>query len=371
MKLLYITNQISGPGGLERVLSIKASYFADHLNYEVHIVSLNEANKNTFFPFSPNINFHNLYTSSNPIRYIFNYFIGLKRIIRNIKPEIILVCDDGIKGLLLPRLIAENYPFIYERHVSKKVTLGTSIKGFIHATRGKLLNSIMHWGGKRYDAFVVLTNGNLKEWKLKNLSVIPNPLPFKPNQKSTLSNNTVIAVGKHSFQKGYDRLVKAWAIVYDRYPNWKLAIYGSPNKDNDLRPLINNLGLQNSILLFNPVKDIQDKLSNASIHVLSSRYEGFGMVIIEAMACGLPSISYDCNYGPSDIIEHNINGILVEEGAIDKLGMAMISLIQNEAVRKRMGDNARNSIDKYLIESIANKWEALFSKVVQDNYPNP
>src|SRR5690606_22145934 len=144
--------------------------------------------------------------------------------------------------------------------------------------------------------------------------VIPNPLSFIPEDSSVQKNKTVIAVGKHSFQKGYDLLMEAWKIVVTKHPEWKLEIYGTQHDNFSIKPLIVEYELESSVELYDPTKEIASKFQKASIPVLSSRYEGFGMVITEAMACGLPSVSFDCPHGPSDIITNRYNGLLVEKG---------------------------------------------------------
>ena len=118
IKLLYITNKTNGPGGLERVLSIKASYLADHLDYEIHILTLDQGNVEMFYDFSSNIIHHDIATGNNPISFLQNYIKGLNRIVKKIKPNVISVCDDGLKGFLVPLLIGKPCPMIYERHVS-------------------------------------------------------------------------------------------------------------------------------------------------------------------------------------------------------------------------------------------------------------
>ena len=180
----------------------------------------------------------------------------------------------------------------------------------------------------------MLTNGNKKEWKLNNLLVIPNPLSFYPenNQLSTLENKKVLAVGKHSYQKGFDRLIKSWKHVSERYPNWELDIYGTINESMGLEKLAKSLNLDHSINLYPPEKNIGEKYKEASIYVMSSRYEGFGMVLTEAMAYGVPCVSFDCPFGPSDIISHNKNGMLVENGHIETLSESIIKLIENNYI---------------------------------------
>jgi glycosyltransferase involved in cell wall biosynthesis len=365
-KILYITNGITGPGGLERVLSIKASYLADNFGYEVHIISLNEQNIPHFYKFSDKIICHNIQTKGTYFTYLYSYLFGIKKVVKKINPDVISVCDDGLKGLFAPLLFGKPCPMIYERHVSKNIEIKKEAESYFNNIFTNLKFKLMNFGGALYDNFVVLTNGNKKEWELNNLSVIPNPLSFYPDtdQLSNLQNKKVLAVGKHSFQKGFDRVIKSWKSVSEKYPGWELNIYGTINESMGLEKLVNSLNLGDSINLFPPEKNIADKYQEASLYVMSSRYEGFGMVLTEAMAYGVPCISFDCPFGPSDIISHKKNGLLVENGNIEELSRGIIELIDNSELRISMGDQARKNIERYLPEKIVSQWDQLFKSLI-------
>ena len=364
IKLLYITNQISGSGGLERVLSIKASYLADKLNYEVHIVTLNQGIKPLFYNFSDSLIYHDITAIGNPINYFLKYKKGLNKIVDLVKPDVISVCDDGLKGFFVPWFIRKPCPMVYERHVSKNIEIKSDATSFFQKVKLKFVFALMNLGSKNYNKFIVLTNGNLAEWKLNNLEVISNPLSFYPSEISTQENKTVIAVGKHCHQKGYDRLLKSWELLAEKYPDWKLEIYGSIDKNEGLHDLAQKLKIDNSVTFFPPEKNIGEKYKSSSIYVMSSRYEGFGMVLIEAMAYGVPCVSFDCPHGPSDIIKENIDGYLVSNGDTKALSEKIIYLIENQSKRKEMGINARENVLRFSPEVIVPKWDNLFKNLI-------
>lgn len=351
MKLLYITNGISGIGGLERVLSIKASYFADYLEYEVHIISLNDKADSPFYTFSSRIIFHEVKTTGKGFAYFRSYIQGMNRVVREIQPDIISVCDDGLKGLYVPLWIKKGKAaIIYERHASMRLT------------GGKLVQKLMALGGYLYDKVVVLTHYNLSEWSSSNLEVIPNPLSFVPHQVSSLNQKKAICVGSISYNKGYDLLISAWEQVATKHPDWTVSIYGKGDT-SQLQKLIDQKGLTKQIVFCGPTSQIQEKYLESSFLILPSRSEGFGMVLIEAMACGLPCISFDCPCGPRDIIEDGKNGYLVEPEQVNLLVVAINKIIEDPDLLHQMGEYARKSIHAYEIEVIASLWHELFSQL--------
>ena len=362
MKLLYITNGINGAGGLERVLSIKASYLVDVLNYEVHIITLNNGDASPFYEFSSKIKYHDIKVFGNPIRYFQRYQSGINAVVKQIRPDVIAVCDDGLKGFFLPILIKKKMPIVYERHVSKEIELHEN-HSFLKRLLVRSKFEIMHFLGSKFDKFIVLTNDNLIEWKLSNLEVISNPLTFYPQNSSTLSNKKVIAVGKHGYQKGYDRLLQSWSLVHKLHPDWELSIYGKMDIDETAVKLAVTLDISSSVRFFAPEKNIKDKFLESTIFVFPSRFEGFGMVLIEAMACGLPAVSYDCPCGPKDIIDSEIDGFLVENGNIEKFAQKIIDLIEDKNLRIQIGNTAKENVKRYLPQYIMPKWDQLFKSL--------
>ncbi|MFW2137258.1 glycosyltransferase family 4 protein [Chryseobacterium sp. TY4] len=358
MKLLYITNGINGSGGLERVLSIKASYLADELGYEVHILVLNNTEQNPFYEFSEKIKFHSIDVGGNPISYFFKYKTGIQNVVTKINPDIILVCDDGLKGFFLPTIIKTNAKWIYERHVSKLIEENVT-DNFLKKISRYVKWSFMDRLGPTFDRFVVLTESNKKEWiSLPNVIVISNPLSFYSERHAELNNKTVICVARIAYQKGQDLLIKSWEIVHTKYPEWQLHLYGKENLN-----FLDTRNLKNNVYFFPPAKDILKKYLDSSIFVMSSRFEGFGMVLIEAMACGVPCVSFDCDYGPSDIITDSVDGFLIAKENITELAEKIMRLISDEELRKRMGIVAKQNVDKFDKSVILKQWDNLFKSL--------
>lgn len=364
MKLLYITNGINGAGGLERVLSIKASYLADHYGYDVTILCLNDGYQNPFYIFSAKIKMVSISVGGNPFEYITDYVKGIRSIIKAVRPDVISVCDDGLKGFFIPTVLGSKIPIVYERHVSKEIEINEDFS-FIKKSLIQLKWRLMEQLASQFKAFVVLTNGNQNEWgSLKNIVVIPNPLSFYPPESSTLKNKKVIAVGKQSYQKGYDRLLTSWRAVHGLHPDWHLEIYGTIVPEFKLQEQADAFGLAATVHFYPPEKDIQSKYLDASLYVMSSRFEGFGMVLIEAMACGVPCVSFDCNYGPSDIIVNHVDGLVVQNGDCDALANGITTLLNDATLRRSMGANAKLNVQRFQPETIVQLWVDLFSSLV-------
>lgn len=359
MRLLYITNGICGAGGLERVLSIKTSWLIEKYNYDITIITLNEESKEPFFTFNSQIKRVNFNVKIHSVFYLFQYINGIRKAVKNIHPDIISVCDDGLKGFFLPLILRKPCPMIYERHVSKII----SLNGRPETLLNKIVFGIMKNRGKAYDRFVVLTEGNKSEWKgLKNLTVIPNPLSFYPVESSILNSKKIIGVGKVTYQKGYDRLLEVWKLIYKKYPEWSLHIYGDIYDNGMLNQQITDANIER-FEIHPSTRNIENIYLDASIFVFPSRFEGFGMVLTEAMAFGIPSVSFDCPHGPADILTDSEDGYLIQNGDISDFAEKINLLIENDELRIKMGAKAKKNVKAFLPEIIIAQWDALFKSI--------
>lgn len=355
MKLLYITNGINGAGGLERVLSVKASLLAEEYGYDVTILSLNNAHLNPFYKFSSKIKMLSIPVNGNVVKYWLSYKKGIQKIVNKIQPDIISVCDDGLKAFFVPSFLRTKAKIIYERHASIYMDSDTSLKS-------RFLRFIMQRQATKFEKFIVLTEGNAKEWKSSNVMVIPNPLGFRSEAINPLNQKRIIAVGSHSLNKGYDTLLEIWKELGTQFPDWRLDIFGKVDRNQTYEKKAQELYLKN-VQFYNPVKDIQSEYEKSSVLVLPSRSEGFGMVIIEAMTCGVPCVAFDCPSGPADIISNGKDGFLVENQNKKQFVQKLSLFLKNEALRQIMGKEAKQSVKRYLPENIIKQWEILFKNL--------
>ena len=221
---------------------------------------------------------------------------------------------------------------------------------------------------KSLDRFVVLTEEDKASWiELNNVIVIPDPLAFSIDEMSSLANKRVIAVGRYVYQKGFDLLLQAWAKIGNQHSDWELVVYGMGDRD-PYEQIIDGLRIDRSRChLYGSTPDIKKEYLNSSLFVFSSRFEGFGMVLIEAMACGLPVVSFDCPCGPKDIVRHDEDGMLVPSCNADSLADAMHRLMSDDDLRKDMASKAIINVRRFQLNEIAQRWKTLFNSVVYAN----
>jgi glycosyltransferase involved in cell wall biosynthesis len=230
---------------------------------------------------------------------------------------------------------------------------------------------------KRLDQLVVLTDKSKSSWpELSNVSVIPDPIPMNQGDRShdsvqnqgpvplILKAKRVVTIGRYAYQKGYDLLLQAWAEVEKHYPDWSLDIYGMGDQTS-YRQLMSDLGIDARRCRLNgPVEDVVKTYTDSSVFVLSSRFEGFGLVLVEAMACGLPVVSFDCPAGPDEIITDGVDGLLVPSGDVHSLAGKLMTLMSDEDLRKRLGQQARQSARRYEMAAVATQWKDLFDQLM-------
>ena len=379
MKIVYVTPALYMAGGVERVLTLKANYFAEHFGYDITIVLTEGKGKPLFYPLSDKIRVVNLGIGFEELwtcPFVKKVFVYLKKQRRfkklltaelmRLRPDITVSMlrreinfingiDDGSKKVGEMHVTRANYRNFeaYDSNFFKQIFS----KFWMIQLVGKL---------KQLDRLIVLTNEDKAAWsELQNVVAIPDPLSFVPKQFSTQDVKRVIAVGRYAYEKGFDLLLKAWVAAEKMTKDWRLDIFG----DGDRTPyekLIDELGIDRSRCeLHGRTNDVEHEYCQSSLFVLSSRFEGFGMVITEAMACGLPVVAFNCRCGPSSIITHDEDGLLVESGNVGALAQALVRLMSDEMSRRNFASAGMRNVMRYQIEDIAETWRRLFEEVVQ------
>ncbi len=374
-KIVYCTPALYMSGGVERVLTLKANYFAEHYGYDVTIILTEGKGKPCAYPVSDkvkivnlDINFEELWTCSF-IKKVFLYLKKQRVYKRKLKAELMRIRPDITDSLLRREInfltkIKDGSIKIGELHVNRLNyrNFETNDTSFIKVlfSRFWMYSLISHL--KRLDRFVVLTEEDKNNWpELNNVVAIPNPISFNTDCVSRLENNKVLAVGRYAYQKGYDMLLKAWAIVEKKFPEWELNIYGQGNREPYYK-IAKALQLKNCHLN-GSVSNINEKYLDSSVFVISSRFEGLSMSLLEAMSFGLPVVSFACPCGFRDVITNGVNGVLVPENNVEMLADLIIEVIQNPNYRNELGNKARERSQDFRLDVLAERWRELFESL--------
>ncbi len=376
MKILYNIAGTCHSGGMERVLANKANWLVGH-GYEVVIVTTDQRGEKPFFPLDKRIVCHDLgvnYEENNG-RSIWNklwhypakqikHKRELTKVLMAERPDVTvsMFCNDVA---FIPS-IKDGSRKVLEIHFSKFKRLQYGRKGLWRLAdiwRNKQEEKEV----KRFDRFVVLTEEDRGYWgEMPNIRVIPNARTFTPTRKASLDYHKVIAVGRYTHQKGFERLIEAWRLLGERHPEWSLDIVGDGDERERLQGLIDNYGLNSQITLKKPTTEIEKVYIEAGILAMSSRYEGLPMILLEGQAYGLPIVSFRCQCGPADVVEDGVTGFLVPEGDVQALADRLERLMTDELLRKKMGTAAIEASEKYEEERIMKQWTLLFDQITEN-----
>ena len=376
-KIVYCTPALYSAGGTERVISVKANYFAEQLDYDVTII-VTEGNKgNSFFPLSKKVKVINLglgFEDLWNIPFIKKVYLYLKKQrkykklltseLLRLKPDITITTlrreinfineiKDGSRKIGELHLSRANYRGVEDRETNIFKNL------FSKWWKGNVISYF-----QKLDRFVVLNENAVKEWpELNNVKMIPDPLPLKQMSRSNLQSKRIVTIGRYAYEKGYDYLLKIWSVVEKKCPDWQLNVYAMGDPTPYVK-LMDDLSIDKKRCHLNSsVVDVEDVYKNSAILVQPSRTEGFGLVLVEAMACGLPVVAFDCENGPRSIITDGEDGLLIPAYDIEKFSERMVLLMNDEPLRRKMGERGQVKSQHYHIGKIAQQWEQLFEEL--------
>ena len=380
-KICYCTPALYSAGGVERVVTAKANYFAEHFGYEVTIIVTEGNGDHSFFHLSKRVEvinlsiaFEDLWNKSF-ITKLFLYSKKQRRYKQLLKRELLRIKPDITISTLRREInfindIKDGSFKIGELHLSR-----SNYRGIEDGESFLLRKLFSKWWKKdivsqlkRLDKFVVLTDYAVSDWpELNNIQMIPDPLPIDGFSQNNYDIKRVISVGRYSNEKGYDLLLRIWSIVEKDCPDWQLDIYGMGDPTPYVK-MMDDLSIdQRRCHLRSSLVDVESEYLKSSIFVHPSRSEGFGLVIVEAMACGLPVVSFDCENGPRSIISDGVDGFLISPFNIRYFADRIMMLIRDENLRKQMGKNGLLKSQQYGIEKIAMQWKALFDDLMQNH----
>ena len=364
MIIAYCLHALNLSGGIERVLTTKASYLADVLGYEVHVITARQKGRKMPFKMSEKVMLHDLDTNDRV--FLLKYTNRLGALLSEIHPDItVSVCDNSVYALPMCKDGSAKVGEFHFSHEKFQMKYGSSVFGRLYAAlRTRKLEKAV----RKLDRFIVLTKADKADWekvRADGIEQIYNPLPFVSWQTSPLSRKRCIAAGRLESQKNFKDMITAWKTVDNRHPDWTLSIYGSGSRKDELTDYINASGLTGKVILEENTSDIGKELLDSSCLVMSSKFEGFPMILLEALTTGLPIVSYDCPKGPSEVVTIGVNGYLANVGDTDTLARGICKVIEDEELRKRFGAESRRLSENFTLEKTMEKWDSLFKEILK------
>lgn len=352
-KIIFVIADITFVGGIERVNTLLANKFSEE-GYTVEIISLYKTNDAINYTLNKNVGI----TFVNEDAY--NGAPGsLGRFVAHIKSQLKLFkCIKKTGGDFF---IINTFPMaflcFFNIFSNKKFVVIEHVHYHYYKKPIRFLRNIIY---KFYDKVVCINESDMSYFSkaLNNTIKISNPTSFKSSKVTSLETKKIIAVGRLEYQKGFDLLIDVYSKVTKVNPGWELDIYGVGSCESLLKEKILKYSLDN-VNLMGSIENIQDVYPNYSIFAFSSRFEGFGMVLLEAMECGLPCISFDCPTGPGEILEYGKYGLLIENGNIDKYAAGLLTLMSDYSRRKELSELSKVRAENFSIDKIFSEWEKL------------
>ena len=342
-------------GGTERVTSIIANELV-HCNYDISIISCQHG-KTSQFPLDNEVNLYSLEGNkcNNPILRKLYVEKRLMQYVKDKKIDILVAVDVALYLYLFPLQMKKQCKCIAWEHFNY----------FIQPN--KMVKYARKLAARFADYVVVLGKNDLKNYKnhckkINKITYIYNPIAIDINPQADMKNKKIIAMGRLNEQKGFDLLIEAWAKLEPEFTDWELNIFGEGILKEKLQNQIKKNNLSR-VFLKGYSLDVAKEMIDSSIFAFSSRYEGFGLVLLEAQAVGLPCVSFRCKEGPEEIIDNGVNGFLVEPLNIDSFADKMRLLMQDEGLRIKFSKNSTKDLDRFDRKLIINKWDKLLEEL--------
>lgn len=382
MRIVYVVNSLASKGGAERMIIEKMNFLTLNYGYEVYtICCYQNVNEPNAYPLSDKVTqifleipFYSQYKYHYPYRLVVKRKLDkmlknrLASEVQKLNPDILV--GTSYFGADVVSSVDCRAKKVIEAHEPRRFTLADEGLG-----RSLPVKAYMLYYRKIYfqtveekaDVVVTLTEGDALSWrKAKCVKIIPNFSSMKASRLSDLNAKRVIAVGRLEWVKGFDRLISAWAFVIKKHPDWRLDIFGEGTLKDGLLKQIKELKLQDSITIHPFTSDIHEEYAKSSILVCSSHFEGFSLVVLEAMRIGVPCVAFDCPYGPRTIIQNNKNGFYVPDDNYRVLADRINFLIKNTGRRREFSESAVLRAEQFNIDVVMEKWKELFESIVKE-----
>ncbi|RZJ70839.1 glycosyltransferase family 4 protein [Flavobacterium sp.] len=372
MRLLYLTDNVYLHGGFEKILIQKVNYWAEVYGYDIVLGLTNQEGKPPFVPISEKVRVHD-FGLEYPGESVFNpknfglfkqQYKKLKALIDEFKPDAIFVLTQRLFHIITP-FAAGKIPTYFEYHTSYYgFELGNARLSFPQRAKNSIIDFAKQLAENRYTKIVYLNQAEFDHYKRKNSVIIPNFYNVIEKQSGENRKNIAISLGRLSFQKGYDLLIETWAKLDQKIENWEMHVYGNGENREALAEQLSKHDFKNPFHFFEATDVIDEKLSEASIYVMSSRFETFPMVLLEAMSHALPIVSFDCPTGPASISTNGKDGILVRPDDVSELANGLQKLIENPDLRREMGSAGEILVKRFSPQIVMKQWDDLIKTQV-------
>ena len=319
MKIVYEIERLSTNGGIERILTDRMNYMAEVWGWDITVLVLLREDEKPYYKLSPKVKIEYLNVTTSGIIMCVEALWKLNKAVKRIKPDIYVTFQTI--GALSCLFRTHKVRTIYEAH----------------GTRRFMPHPLAMTIAEKYaDSIVTLGNSHVKDYpKARRIEGIPNFTMLSPQRESGYNSKIIVSAGRQCFEKNFERLETLWKSIRDKYPEWQLKIH-------------------------HDTKDMVSAYLEGSIYVMTSRFEGFGMVLIEAMACGLPCIAFDCLYGPREIIEDGKTGYLIPYDDDAMFVEKLTYLMEHPELREQMGKAAKESVKRFSVDSVMEKWKQFY-----------
>lgn len=380
MKLLYCIPSLYNPGGMERVLTQKVNYLAATGRYSITIVTVEQGDRPVYFPLDPsiqwvdlNVDFKSHFGRNLPVK-IWKHYRKMNlykkklAIYLQLHPVDICLSMGGKELSFLPSLHDGSLK-VAEMHFVRDYKMrfqALSHSGNMSKRIGAYLSWRLDEDIRRFNHLVVLSKAEALAWQPVSMPItqIYNPVNPVEGIDTDKMQKKIIAVGRLEPEKGFHHLIEAWQRVAVKHPDWTLHIWGNGSVRTELEKQIGERGLEKQVLLKGTTSDITHEYLTSYANVASSLYEGFPMSLLEAMACRLPLVSFDCPSGPGELVREGENGFLVPVGDTEALAERLCRLIESPGQREEMAAASLRYSEMYHTEVIMQQWMNLFDALL-------
>jgi glycosyltransferase involved in cell wall biosynthesis len=378
MKIVYIIGTLATQSGAARIVTEKMNLFASRLHYDITVITcIQHQNEKNTYPLSDtikqinlNIPFFSQYKYRYPKRIWVKWSVyrlmydKITKTVNHINPDIVIGFGQYHADVI--SCIKSQAKIIIECHEIRFLSLPgiKSYKPFPYSILYKLSKYRYYRTIEQHaDAIATLTEKDKLLWKkAKRVEVIPNFSMIQVNKVSDCTSKRIISIGRLEKEKGYERLIEIWRIVSLKHPDWQLDIFGEGEMEGVIRQLIKTNGVKN-ICIHKFTHDISQEYAKSSICALTSYYEGFSLILLEAQKHGVPCVAFDCPFGPRTIINDAYNGFLVENGDIRSFADRVCRLIENQDLRKQFSQAGIEHAKNFDFRIIIQKWKELFDSL--------